>query len=51
MVGLDSAQLCEEGRWITEYSREMNVYDAGSDAGPSFLSPDEPEATRMPISR
>lgn len=51
MVGLDSANLCKENRWMVEYSRDMNAYDAGTDAGETFLSDNKPEPNRLPISK
>lgn len=49
--GIDSVKLCENGEWIESYERELGAYDAGTDDGVTFLSPDEPREERVPISR
>eukprot|EP00892_Ulva_mutabilis_P002612 jgi/Ulvmu1/12351/UM089_0035.1 len=49
-TGVDTWQLCgADGTWIESMSRPMAAYDAGTDVGPAFLSPDMPNDVRSPI--
>eukprot|EP00892_Ulva_mutabilis_P001992 jgi/Ulvmu1/11794/UM080_0005.1 len=43
-TGLDSWPLCKDGEWIEGMSQPVNAYDAGTDVGPSFTSPDMPNS-------
>ena len=43
-TGIDSWPLCQNGEWIESMSQPVNAYDAGTDTGPSFTSPDMPNS-------
>jgi len=47
-TGVDTWELCQDGEWLPSVSQPMAAYDAGTDVGPAFLSPDMP-AERSPI--
>ncbi|GMH34485.1 hypothetical protein BSKO_02319 [Bryopsis sp. KO-2023] len=49
-VGVDSIGLCKHGFWVPKYEKYLMGNDAGTDGGPTFLSPDMPLAKRVPIS-
>jgi len=50
MTGVASLKLCGAGgNWTSEYMRELNGYDAGTDSGPSYSSPDDPTDPFEPI--
>jgi hypothetical protein len=38
-VGVDSLDLCESGQWKENVSLELFPYDAGTDSGFTFSSP------------
>lgn len=50
-VGVGSVPLCQNGHWVPRYERPLMAYDAGTDEGPTFTSPDMPNRYRTPISR
>jgi hypothetical protein len=50
-VGVSGLPLFENGRWVSERRVELVPWDAGTDSGPTFLSPDRETQPRAPISR
>lgn len=41
MTGVNSVKLCgDEGMWLKSYSKDLIAYDAGTDDGESYESPD-----------
>ena len=48
-VGVSSLNLCRNGAWITDLSLDLYPFDAGTDQGFMFTSPDYPEPQRKPI--
>ncbi len=48
-VGVSDLSLLEDGDWIDELVIELDPYDAGTDSGASFDSPDRDTAPREPI--
>ncbi|CAD7704062.1 unnamed protein product [Ostreobium quekettii] len=50
MTGVSSAKLCGPGgNWTSEYKRDLGGYDAGTDSGPSYTSPDDATDPFEPI--
>ena len=49
-VGVDSLELCPEGEWATSLAADMVVFDAGTDSGTGFTSPDQNTNPAAPIS-
>lgn len=47
---MDAWPLCVDGEWIEGRDADVDAYDAGTDAGPSFQSPDAAETPFMPVS-
>jgi hypothetical protein len=45
-VGVDSLSLIENGQWLTNKVVTLGLYDAGTDSGSNFTSPDEVTAPR-----
>lgn len=41
-VGVDSINLCQGGRWEEEVTFDLQPYDAGTDSGFTFSSPNFP---------
>lgn len=41
-VGVDSINLCQGGRWKEEVTFDLQPYDAGTDSGFTFSSPNFP---------
>ncbi|KAG9346747.1 hypothetical protein JZ751_007064 [Albula glossodonta] len=41
-VGVDSLNLCKEGQWQQELTLDLHPYDAGTDSGFTFSSPNFP---------
>jgi Spondin_N len=50
-VGVSALDLCEGGHWAAERTVELFAYDAGTDSGPSYESPDADTQPREPIRR
>jgi hypothetical protein len=50
-VGVDSFELCEDGKWKDEMQVELDPYDAGTDRGFTFTAPNWPETPAKPISK
>lgn len=50
-VGVSGLALFENGEWAAERRVSLDPWDAGSDGGATFLSPDLALAPRLPISR
>jgi hypothetical protein len=50
-VGVSGLPLFENGRWVSERRVELVPWDAGTDGGSTFLSPDRETQPRAPISR
>ena len=50
-VGVSGLALFENGRWIAERRIDLHPWDAGTDGGATFLSPDVALAPRLPIAQ
>jgi hypothetical protein len=48
-VGVAGVALFVNGAWVDEVSYSLHPYDAGTDAGPTFLSPDADLTPQLPI--
>uniref|UniRef100_A0A7S2ZH42 Spondin domain-containing protein n=2 Tax=Rhodosorus marinus TaxID=101924 RepID=A0A7S2ZH42_9RHOD len=48
-TGFDDALLCVEGKWVKQYERNLSVWDAGTDKGEDFESPNRNQFPRRPI--
>lgn len=49
-VGVDGADLLVNGNWVNELIVPLAAYDAGTDNGTSFTSPDSDTQPKQPIS-
>ncbi len=49
-VGVNSLSLLEDGSWVSSLVVELFAYDAGTDSGVIYTSPDEPTDPRVNIS-
>lgn len=50
-VGVAGLNLYEGGAWVDEKVVELWPYDAGTDSGPSYASPNQPTNPAEPVSR
>jgi hypothetical protein len=50
-VGVDAVPLFENGAWVEERSFALAPWDAGTDSGRDFTSPDRETSPRQPIAR
>jgi hypothetical protein len=50
-VGVESLPLFANGQWVEEVRVELYPFDAGTDSGESYESPDEATVPRQPIRR
>jgi hypothetical protein len=50
-VGVSGLHLFENGRWTDELNVDLVPWDAGSDNGTTFTSPDLPATPHLPVSR
>ena len=50
-VGVSALSLFENGDWVREKEVPLAPWDAGTDSGVTFLSPDRPTQPRHPIAR
>jgi hypothetical protein len=50
-VGVSGLSLLEDGRWVDQEAVGLYPYDAGTDSGRSYASPDEPTEEREGIRR
>jgi hypothetical protein len=50
-VGVSGLSLYEDGEWIEEWVVELYPYDAGTDSGVSYTSPNEPTVSPEAIHR
>jgi hypothetical protein len=48
-VGVDSLNLYEDGAFVDEKTIVLYAYDAGTDSGTSYTSPDNPTDPQVPI--
>lgn len=48
-VGVSGLSLCENGAWIPQVVVDLVLYDAGTDGGPSYGSPNQPIVPHVPI--
>lgn len=48
-VGVSGVQLFQDGQWVNEVVLEMHPYDAGTDSGVSYSSPNNPTSPPQPI--
>lgn len=49
-VGVSGLDLRDEGSWIPEIVVPLVAYDAGTDSGPTYISPNQPTVPAVPIS-
>jgi hypothetical protein len=50
-VGVSALPLFDNGQWIDETRIDLIPWDAGTDSGATFMSPDQATLPRIPISR
>jgi len=50
-VGVSGLSLIENGKWVDNKVVTLFLYDAGTDSGPSYASPDQPTSPRQPITK
>lgn len=50
-VGVSGLPLFENGQWVAQTRIDLVAWDAGTDSGASFASPDLATAPRLPIAR
>lgn len=50
-VGVSALSLLQGGDWVDEVRVDLFPYDAGTDTGATYLSPDQPVSPRQPIAR
>lgn len=50
-VGVDSMNLCQNGRWKEEVTFDLQPYDAGTDSGFTFSSPNFPTSPAEKITQ
>ena len=50
-IGVNGESLMHDGDWIEEKVVPLNLYDAGTDAGPSYASPNQAESPFLSITR
>jgi hypothetical protein len=50
-AGVDSLSLITNGNWVTNLVVTLHGYDAGTDGGPSYASPDQATVPRGVITR
>ncbi len=48
-ISVSNINLIENNEWVTNKTITVDIYDAGTDDGATFLSPDEPTIPRVPI--
>ncbi|CAG5128046.1 unnamed protein product [Candidula unifasciata] len=50
-IGVSNLDLCARGRWKTSLRMDLHPYDAGTDQGLTFSSPNWPSVPAEPISK
>lgn len=51
-VGVSGLELClSNGSWIEQKNLNLYPHDAGTDSGPTYISPDQPTIPKEPIKR
>lgn len=50
-VGIDSLNLCEGGQWKQEVTLDLHPYDAGTDSGFTFSSPNFPTSPQETVTK
>jgi hypothetical protein len=48
-IAVININLIENNEWVTSKTITVDIYDAGTDDGATFVSPDEPTIPRVPI--
>jgi hypothetical protein len=48
-IALSNINLLDNKEWVTSKTLNVDIYDAGTDSGPTFSSPDDPTVPRVPI--
>uniref|UniRef100_A0A7S0BRJ8 Spondin domain-containing protein n=1 Tax=Rhodosorus marinus TaxID=101924 RepID=A0A7S0BRJ8_9RHOD len=50
-TGFDNVNLCDEkkGKWVKSYKQNLSVWDAGTDKGKDFKSPNKNQSPKEPI--
>lgn len=50
-VGVSAVPLFQDGQWSSSRRFDLDPWDAGTDGGATFTSPDLPVAPRLPVAR
>lgn len=50
-IGVGGESLLVDGKWVEEKVVQLSLYDAGTDAGASYASPNQAESPFVPIRR
>lgn len=50
-VGINSVNLCEGGQWKQEVTLDLHPYDAGTDSGFTFSSPNFPTSPQETVTK
>jgi hypothetical protein len=48
-IAVSNINLIENAEWVLSKTITVDIYDAGTDGGATFTSPDEPTVPRVPI--
>ncbi len=48
-IAVSNINLIENNEWVTSKTITVDIYDAGTDDGTTFVSPDEPTIPRATI--
>jgi hypothetical protein len=48
-IAVSNINLLENNEWLTSKTITVDIYDAGTDGGDTFRSPDMPTDPRVPI--
>jgi hypothetical protein len=48
-IAVSNINLIDNDEWVTSKTFTVDIYDAGTDNGATFLSPDNPAVPRIPI--
>jgi spondin N len=48
-VGVSGLSLRANGAWVPQVAVDLVLYDAGTDSGPSYVSPNQPSMPHVPV--
>jgi hypothetical protein len=48
-VGVDGLELFQNGQWVQELVVPLQAWDAGTDSGPAYTSPNQPTVPHVPV--